>query len=168
MDKNKKASLHHFPGSRSDINNRPSLGDVLIVSGDETSAISMEKILNDNLYGVSVASNGDQVIGRLKHTWYHLILIDLDSIDVPEYHLAKKIRITEPDIPIIGLGNQDRGPCPDITYLKKPLTVEKVKDFFPQAVTEKETKGGRKALGGLVLAGCISLLLWLFLIWIWK
>lgn len=87
---------------------------------------------------------------------------------MPEDHLARKIRITEPDIPIIGLGNQDRGPCPDITYLKKPLTVEKIKDIFPQAVTEKETKGGRKALGGLVLAGCISLLLWLFLIWIWK
>jgi hypothetical protein len=66
MDKNKKASLHHFPGSRNDINNRLSLGDVLIVSGDEAWAISMEKILNDNLYGASVASNGDQIIERLK------------------------------------------------------------------------------------------------------
>jgi hypothetical protein len=74
----------------------------------------------------------------------------------------------EPDIPIICLGNHAKGPCPDITYLKKPLSIELIKEIFPQAVTEKETKGGRKALGGLVLAGCISLLLWLFLIWIWK
>ena len=90
--------------------------------------------------------------------------MDLDFIDVPEYHLAKKIRIMEPDILIIGIGNQDRDPCSDITYLKKPLTAEKIKDVFPQAVTVKEIKGGRKALGGLVLAGCLSLPLWLFLI----
>jgi len=168
MDTNKKASLHPFSGNREDTGDRPSLGDVLIVSGDEEWAISMEKILNDNLYGTSVASNGDQIVERMEKTWFHLILIDLDSIDVPEDHLARKIRIMEPDIPIIGLGNQDIGPCPDITYLKKPLSLDLIKKYFPKVVSEKETKGGRKALGGLVLAGCISILLWLFLLWIWK
>ncbi len=79
MDKNKKASLHHFPGSRNDIDDRPSLGDVLIVSGDEASAIYIEKLLNDCLYKTSIACYGDQIIERLKETWFHLILIDLDS-----------------------------------------------------------------------------------------
>jgi hypothetical protein len=42
---------------------------VLIVSGDERWIASIGKILNDNLYGTSVALNGDQVIERLKDTW---------------------------------------------------------------------------------------------------
>jgi hypothetical protein len=74
----------------------------------------------------------------------------------------------EPDVPIIGFGNHSNGPCPDITYLKKPLTLDLIKKYFPKLVSEKETKGGRKALKGLVLAGSLALLLWLFLFWIWK
>ena len=104
----------------------------------------------------------------MEGAWHHIILIDLDSIDVPEDHLARNIRKMEPDVPIIGLGNQASSPCPDITYLKKPLTLDLIKKYFPRVVSEKETKGGRKALNGLVLAGCISLLLWIFLFWIWK
>ena len=154
-----------FSNGRNEVGNRPSLGDVLIISRDEASAISTEKLLNDCLYKTSVAGNGDQIIERLKETLFHLILIDLDSIDIPEDHLARKARIMEPDIPIIGLGNNDRGSCPDISYLKKPLTVEKIRDIFPQAVTKKEIKGGRKALKGLLLAMCISLFLWILLIW---
>lgn len=68
---------------RNEFDDRSSLGDVLIVSGDETWAISIEKILNDNLYGASVASNGDQIIERLEGAWHHIILIDLDSIAYP-------------------------------------------------------------------------------------
>ena len=105
MDKNKKASLHPFSGNRKDTGDSPSLGDVLIVSGDEEWVISMEKILNDNLYGTSVASNGDQAVERIEKTWSHIILIDLDSIDIPEDYLARNIRKMEPDIPIIGMGN---------------------------------------------------------------
>jgi len=62
-------------------------------------------MLNVNLYGASVALNGDQVVERLKDTWYHLVLIDLDSIDVAPDYLATNIRQIEPDIPIIGLGD---------------------------------------------------------------
>jgi len=68
MDTNKKASLHPFSGNREDTGDRPSLGDVLIVSGDETSAISIEKLLNDCLYKTSVAGYGDQVVERLIET----------------------------------------------------------------------------------------------------
>ena len=129
------------------LHNHPSLGDVLIVSRDEEWIASVGKMLNDNLYGTSVALNGDQVIEKLNDTWHHLILIDLDSIDVSEDYLVRNIRKIEPDIPIIGLGSQDGGPCQDITCLKKPLTFERIKDIFPQTVTEKEIKRQRKATG---------------------
>ena len=144
------------------------LGDVLIISGDEEWSNSIEKILNDNNYETSVASNGDQIIRRLKKTWYHMILIDLDSIDVPEDYLARTIRKIEPDIPIIGLGNHDRGPCADIAYLRKPFTLDLIKRVLPRAVTVRETKSGRKVLKGIVLGVCTGFLLWLLLIWIWK
>ena len=150
------------------LHNHPSLGDVLIVSSDEGWAASIGKMLNDNLYGTSVALNGDQIIDRLIKHWYHLILIDLDSIDVFENYLIRHIRKIEPDIPIIGLGSQDRGPRQDITYLKKPLTVELIRKNFLQAVSVKETKVGRKTLTGLLLAVCIGLFLWILLFWIWK
>jgi len=153
---------------KNDVDERLHLGDVLIISGDESAVVSMESILNDNLYGTSVASNGDQIIERLKKTWYHMILIDLDSIDVPEGYLAGKIRKIEPDIPIIGLGNHTNGPCLDVTYLKKPLTLDLIKRVFSQAVTLRETKSGRKALKGIVVGVCTGFLLWLLLIWIWK
>ena len=55
-----------------------------------------------------------------------------------------------------------------MTYLKKPLTVEKIKDIFLQEVNKKESKGGRKALYGLILACCLSIMLWVFLIRIWR
>jgi DNA-binding NtrC family response regulator len=140
------------------LHNHPSLGDVLIVSGDEGWAASIGKMLNDNLYETSVALNGDQIIERLiKHTWYHLILIDLDSIDVFENYLIRHIRKIEPDVPIIGLGSH-----------KKPLTVELIRKNFLQAVSVKETKVGRKTLTGLILACCIGSLLWVLLFWIWK
>ena len=84
MNSNNKALQRGFPNDRNEVDDRPSLADVLVVSDDDAWAASTEKILNDNLYGVSVASNGDQIIERLKHTWYHLILIDLDSIDIPK------------------------------------------------------------------------------------
>ncbi len=57
---------------------------------------------------MSVALSGDQVIEKLNDTWHHLILIDLDSIDVSEDYLVTNIRKIEPDIPIIGLGDHDR------------------------------------------------------------
>ena len=151
------------------LHNHPSLGDVLIVSGDKGWAASIGKMLNHNLYRASVALNGDQIIDRLiKHTWYHLILIDLDSIDVFENYLIRHIRKIEPDVPIIGLGSQDRGPCQDITYLKKPLTIELIRKNFLQAVSVKETKVGRKTLKGLLLAVCTGLFLWVLLFWIWR
>lgn len=146
------------------VDGRPFLGDVLIISGDESAVVSMESILNDNLYGTSVASNGDQIIERLKKTWYNIILIDLDSIDVSEDYLARKIRIMEPDIPIIGLGNHTKGRCLDITYLKKPLSLELIEKYFLKVFYEKEIKGGRKALNGVLLGICTGLLLWLLLI----
>lgn len=150
------------------LHNHPSLGDVLIVSSDEGWVVSIEKLLNDNLYGTSVALNGDQIIDRLIKRWYHLILIDLDSIDVFETYLIKYIRKIEPDIPIIGLGSQDRGPCRDVTYLKKPLTVELIRKIFLQAVRVKKTKVRRKTLTGLILACCIASLFWILLFWIWR
>ena len=121
-----------------------------------------------NLYGASVALNGDQVVERLKDTWHHLVLIDLDSIDVAPDYLATNIRQIEPDIPIIGMGNHASGPCPDITYLKKPLTFEQINDIFPQATTAKEIKTGRRALKGFILAVGGALFLWVLLIWMWR
>ncbi|MEE8429757.1 MAG: response regulator [Candidatus Desulfatibia sp.] len=165
---NNKALKQGFSDDRNEVGGHPSLADVLIVSGNEHWIASVEKMLNDNLYRASVALNGDQVIERLKDTWHHLVLIDLDSIDVSEDYLVINIRQIEPDIPIIGLGSHASGSCPDITYLKKPLTVEKIKDIFPQEVNKKETKGGRKALYGLILACCLSIMLWVFLIRIWR
>ena len=47
--------------------------------------------------------DGDQVIGHLRKTWYHLVLIDFDSIGVPEDYLARVIRKVDLDILIIGL-----------------------------------------------------------------
>jgi DNA-binding NtrC family response regulator len=129
---NNKALQQNFSDDRNEADGRPSLADVLIVSGDERLVAYIGKMLNDNLYGTSVALNGDQVIERLKDTWHHLVLIDLDSIDVSEDYLAINIRKIEPDIPIIGLGSHASGSCPDITYLKKPLTVEKIKNIFPK------------------------------------
>lgn len=162
-----KAFQRGFPNDGNEVDDRPSMADVLIVSDDDAWAVSTEKILNDNLYGVSVASNGDQIIDRLiKHPWYHLVLIDLDSIDVSEDYLVRNIRKIEPDIPIIGLGIQSGGPCSDITYLKKPLTLELIRKIFPQAVSVKETKVGRRTLKGLLLAVCTGLFLWILLIWI--
>ena len=141
---------------------------MLIVTRDREWATSIEKLLNDNLYGASVAFNGDKVFERLKGAWHDLVLIDLDSIDVDIGYLVTKIRQIEPNIPIIGLGNHANGSCLDITYLKKPLTVKQVKDIFPRAVTEKEINTGRRALKGLILAVGIALFLWILLIWMWK
>ena len=92
--------------------------------------------------------------------------LGLDSIDALEDHLAKYIREIEPDIPIIGLGNHASGPCLDVTYLKKPLTFELIRNIFPQLVSEKEVKVGRKALKGIVIGVCAGVLLWLLFIWI--
>lgn len=168
MNTNSKTLRKAFSDDRNEGCNRSWLADVLVVAGDETSASSIEKVLKDCLYWTSVALNGDQIIETLKHTWCHLILVDLDSIDVPVDYLAGHIRKIEPDIPIIGLGNYASGPCPDVTYVKGPLTVEQIKDIFPHAVSAKEGKGGRRAMHGLALAGCLSVLLYVLLIWIWR
>jgi len=109
---------------------------------------------------------GEQVMERLRSTWYHLVLMDLDSIDVPESHLAEAIRKVEPDVPIIGLGHHPGGSCPVITYLDKPLTTNLIKKTFPTAVAEKETCRGRKALKGLILAAFSAFLLWIILFWV--
>jgi len=166
MEPNKKASSYLFSGGMNDIDNLPSLGKILIVGGDEAETTSIEKILNECLYRTSVAFNINQVIEKLNDTWYNLILIELDSIDALEDHLAKYIREIEPDIPIIGLGNHASGPCLDVTYLKKPLTFELIRNIFPQLVSEKEVKVGRKALKGIVIGVCAGVLLWLLFIWI--
>jgi DNA-binding NtrC family response regulator len=92
MDTDRKTLEQVAVDDRNEFDDRSSLGTVLIVSGDEAWAISMGKILNDNLYGTSVPSNGDQIIERLEGAWHHIILIDLDSIDIPEDHLARNIR----------------------------------------------------------------------------
>ena len=155
-------------GGRKQVADRSCLADVLIVTRDKEWAASVEEMLNENLYCASVALNGDQVVGRLKDTWQHLVLIDLNSIDVATDYLVTNIRQIEPDIPIIGLGNQASCPCPDITYLKKLLTFEQIKDIFPQATTAKEIKAGRQALKGLILAVSIGLFLWVLLIWMWR
>ena len=166
MEPNKKASSYLFSGGMNDIDNLPSLGKILIVGGHEAETTSIEKILNECLYRTSVAFNINQVIEKLNDTWYNLILIELDSIDAPEDHLAKYIRKIEPNIPIIGLGNHPSGPCPNVTYLKKPLTFELIRNIFPQLVSEKEVKVGRKALKGIVIGVCAGVLLWLLFIWI--
>ena len=82
---NKK--LEEKAGGRKEVADRSCLADVLIVTRDQEWAASVEKMLNDNLYGASVALNSDQVVERLKHTWHHLVLIDLDSIDVAAGYL---------------------------------------------------------------------------------
>lgn len=163
---NKK--LEGRAGWRKEVTDRSWLADVLVVTRDKEWAASVEKMLNENLYCASVALNGDQVVERLKDTWYHLALIDLDSIDVAADCLVTNIRQIEPDIPIIGLGNQASGPCPDMTYLKKPLSFEQIKDIFPQATTSREVKTGRRALKGLILAVGISIFIWVLLIWMWR
>ncbi|MDF1594223.1 MAG: hypothetical protein P1P89_22155 [Desulfobacterales bacterium] len=160
--------LEERADGRKEVADRSCLADVLVVTRDKEWAASIEKMLNENLYGASVALNSEQVVERLKHTWHHLVLIDLDSIDVTPDYLAANIRKIEPDIPIIGLGNQTGGSCPDITYLKKPLTFEQINDIFPQATTAKEIKTGRRALKGLILAVGVGLFLWVLLIWMWR
>ncbi|MBN2062137.1 MAG: hypothetical protein JW882_17155 [Deltaproteobacteria bacterium] len=139
------------------------IADVLIITGNEKWAESAERLLTRNLYTATVASNCDQVISELEKTWYHIILIDLDSIDVSETYLAKKIREMEPDIPIIGLGRHGRGACPDVTYLEKPLSSEIIKKHFPVFVAAKEARTGRRALYGFALALCVGIILWIII-----
>ena len=146
---------------------RSCLADVLLITRDREWAASTEKMLAENLYGASIALNGDQIVERLKGAWYHFALIDLDSIDVAADYLVAKFRQIEPDIPIIGLSNHAGISCPDVICLKKPLTVEQIKDIFPVAATTKEVKTGRRALKGLVLAAAIGIFLWVLLIWLW-
>ena len=110
MDTDRKTLEQVAVDDRNEFDDRSSLGTVLIVSGDEEWAASIGKMLNDNLYGTSVALNGDQIIDRLIKHWYHLILIDLDSIDVFENYLIRYIRKIEPDIPIIGMGESGGRP----------------------------------------------------------
>jgi len=71
---------------------RSCLADVLLITRDREWAASVEKMLNDNLYGASVALNSDQVVKRLKDTWHHLVLIDLDSIDLDATHFRFELK----------------------------------------------------------------------------
>jgi DNA-binding NtrC family response regulator len=121
-----------------DLNVSPSLGDVLIISGDQEWAGSAQKILNANFYNTTIAFNGGQAIGHLEKTLYALVLIDLDSIDVPEEYLARKIKEVEPYIPIIGLGRHGWGPCHEVTYLTKPFSSEIIKRHFLELVSRSD------------------------------
>jgi hypothetical protein len=51
MNTDKKTLEQVAVDDRDEFDDRSSLGDVLIVSGDETWATSIEKILNDSLLG---------------------------------------------------------------------------------------------------------------------
>ena len=146
MNTDRKTLKQVAVADRNECDDRSWLSDVLIVSSNDAWAVSMEKILSDNLYETSVTSNGNEIIDKLKKTWYHLILIDLDSINVPEDHLATNIRKMEPDMPIIGLGNYSSGPCPNITCLKKPLSHGLLQKYFPKIVSEKGIKVGLRVL----------------------
>ena len=76
------------------LHNHPSLGDVLIVSGDEGWARSVEKLLNDCLYRTSIALNGDQVIERLKDIKLDDLLkksAEIVQIDIDKCVQAKRL-----------------------------------------------------------------------------
>jgi CheY-like chemotaxis protein len=125
-------------------------------------------MLNGNRYNTTIASDGDQVIGYLEKTWYHLVLMDLDSIDVSDDYLAGKIRKLEPDIPIIALEWHGRCACPEMSYFKKPLSLEIIQKYFSALVIQKESRAENKSLYALILACWLAVIIWIFISFIWK
>jgi len=62
--------------------------------------------------GSKVALGGDQIVERMKHAWYHTVLIDLDSIEEAPGDLVAIIKQNKPHIPIIGLGDHASSSLP--------------------------------------------------------
>lgn len=145
----------------------PSCGDVLIISGDMTSACAIERLLSDGDYHTRVAPSADEMIEACRDTWFHLALIDTDTLQDSVDDLIGKLRLVEPDILVVALGDHEGITCSGICYLDKPLSIEHIKGIFVQAVTVREDRNHVKLLRGTILAICISSLLCAFLIWLW-
>jgi len=150
------------------MNDSSCFGAVLIVSGDTALATSLEKMINDCHFHVSVAASVGEAITACTDIWFHLVLIDADAMKDAVDELISNIRIVAPDMPVALLGSDDSLSRPDVRYLDKPLTLDLLKTTLLQAVSTRIDRNERKIGRGTVLGIGLSLLLWAVMIWLWR
>src|SRR4051812_12178123 len=75
--------------------------NILLIEDDRSTAAALEKVLQDEGYGVTVATRGDQGLQEARQRQFDLVITDLQLPGVNGMELVAQLHAAKPKLPII-------------------------------------------------------------------
>ena len=106
---------------------------VLVIDDDPVIGRSFDRVLSENGYEVSTASDGPQALARISRGDYDVVFTDIKMPGMDGLEVAERIRKTRPWVPVViitGYGtpaNEARAKAAGVAgFLNKPLSPETI------------------------------------------
>ncbi len=130
-------------------------GRVLVVDDDPSVRESLHKLLTSEQYDVTVAGNGNEVIGKVDPTNVDLVLLDLKMQGKNGWVIFRHLRALKPHLPVVlitGMPNRFKlaASAGVNALVEKPLDVPLLLETVRRLVSETETGASLAASGAAV------------------
>ena len=111
--------------------NRGHRGNIMVVDDDTMNRRVLRRFLETENYSVAEARGGLEALDLLKHSWFDLVLLDINMPDVDGYQTLATLKLDKRlrDLPVIMVSSLDDLPsvvrCFELganTYVVKPLS----------------------------------------------
>ncbi|MCW5553424.1 MAG: universal stress protein [Verrucomicrobiae bacterium] len=132
-----------------------SRGRVLVVDDDPSVRESLHKLLTSEQYHVTVAGNGNEVIGKVDPAHVDLVLLDLKMQGKNGWVIFRHLRALKPHLPVVlitGMPNRFKlaASAGVNALVEKPLDVPLLLETVRRLVSETETGASLAASGAAV------------------
>lgn len=132
-----------------------SRGRVLVVDDDPSVRESLHKLLTSEQYDVTVAGNGNEVIGKVDPANVDLVLLDLKMQGKNGWVIFRHLRALKPQLPVVlitGMPNRFKlaASAGVNALVEKPLDVPLLLETVRRLVSETETGAALAASGAAV------------------
>lgn len=133
----------------------PSRRRVLVVDDDPSVRESLHKLLTSEHYEVTVAGNGNEVIGRVDPAEVDVVLLDLKMQGKNGWVIFRHLRALKPHLPVVlitGMPNRFKlaASAGVNALVEKPLDVPLLLETVRRLVSETETGASLAASGAAV------------------